>query len=100
MGCDVCTKLLGEGLDLCVRARKLDSLDRRHVTLASSSNPEAWQKDGRFDTHVERHNIEFPHAPIEPRSLTLQIWTLDQYDKDLADWESRSRKHLMESCTP
>lgn len=88
-------KLLSEGLDLCVRARKMDSMDRRAATLAASSNPEAWEKDGTFDRYVERHNIERPDTPIHTRSGTVHLWMQEQYDADLADWERRTRQHLL-----
>lgn len=55
----VLAELLAEGLDLCVRARKLDD-----------------QADALECT-------------------TAAIWLLDQYDKDLADWEKRSREALV-----
>lgn len=87
--------LLSEGLDLCVRARKMDAMDRRQATLAISSDPEAWQESGQFDRHVARNNIENPHAPISTRSATVAIWMQDQYEKDLADWEARARKALL-----
>ena len=97
-GCPTCALLISEGLDLCVRARKLDAIDRRQSVLKWSSDAEAWQKDGTFDRYVERHNIETPHAPIEMRCLTPQLWAQDQYERDLADWEARGRKHLMQGC--
>lgn len=87
--------LLSEGLDLCVRARKMDAMDRRASTLAVSCDPEAWQASGRFDAYVARNNIEMPHAPIHTRSATVAVWMQEQYDKDLADWEARARKALL-----
>lgn len=93
-----CRKLLSEGLDLCVRARKLDAIDRRQSTLDWSMFPDEWLASGRFDAFVARNNIENPHAPIEPRCLTPTLWVLDQYERDLADWETRARKHLLEGC--
>lgn len=93
---DLFRQLLSEGLDLCVRARKMDAMDRREATLAASSDPEAWQADGLFDRYVERHNIKNPDQPIATRSGTVPLWLNDQYEKDLADWEARARKALME----
>ena len=58
--------LLAEGLDLCVRARKLDE-------------PVAGLDDQR--------------TPMT-RSATPHLWVLDQYDRDLAAWEKRARKAL------
>lgn len=87
--------LLSEGLDLCVRARTMDAMDRREATLAVSSAPDEWQKSGEFDRHVARNNIEYPHAPISTRSGTVALWMQEQYAKDLADWEGRARTALL-----
>lgn len=92
--------LLSEGLDLCVRARKMDAMDRRQAALDVSSCPEKWQESGMFDRYVARNNIETPHAPIATRSATVAIWMQDQYDKDLADWESRARTALLNRDKP
>lgn len=92
--CKTCQDLLSEGLDLCVRARKMDAMDRRHATLAASSDPEAWQADGTFDRYVEMHNSYNPDQPLSTRSATVPVWLQDQYDRDLADWERRARGHL------
>lgn len=89
-------ELLSEGLDLCVRARKMDAMDRREATLAISGDPDAWQADGTFDRYVARHNISNPDQPIATRSGTVPLWLNDQYDKDLADWERRARQALMQ----
>lgn len=95
MTCETCTELLNEALNLVVRARQMDAIDRRETTLSVSSDPEAWLASGRFDDHVARHNIEFPYKPIETRSLTLHVWVLDQYERDLHEWEGKARKHLL-----
>ncbi len=87
-------KLLSEGLDLCVRARKMDAMDRREATLAISSDPEKWQESGQFDRHIARNNTENPHAPIATKSGTIALWVQEQYDRDLADWERRARAAL------
>lgn len=63
-GCDDCRRLLSEGLDLCVRARKMDSMDRRAAALVASSCPNEWQASGRFDAYVEGHNESNPDRPI------------------------------------
>jgi hypothetical protein len=91
MAADELARLLSEGLDLCVRARRLDALDRRVATLDFSSDPIAWRASGSFDRHVAAHNEANPAQPIETRSLTPQLWVQDQYEKDLADWETRAR---------
>jgi hypothetical protein len=93
--CLECTRLLNEGLNLCVRARKMDAQDRRQATLSWSGDPEKWQEDGMFDRYVERHNIENAHAPIEHRCITPQLWMQDQYDRDLAAWEQETRQHIL-----
>lgn len=87
--------LLSEGLDLCVRARQMDAIDRRRDTLAASSDPKAWQEGGRFDEHVKAHNEHFPHQPIATGSATPALWAQEQYDLDLADWEKRARDFLL-----
>jgi hypothetical protein len=99
MSCDLCRELLAEGLDLCVRARGLDARDRRECTLAASVDPQGWVESGQFDRHVARHNIERPEAPIATRSATVRLWEQDQYDTDLAAWEAKARKHMMQGCT-
>lgn len=86
--------ILSEGLDLCVRARKMDSIDRRNDTLAFSTDPKAWEESGRFDDHVARHNICNPDQPIATRSATVALWVQDQYEKDLAKWEHKARSAL------
>lgn len=65
--------LLAEGLDLCVRARKLDEDDEAKVM--------------RDSFHL------LPEHPAM-KCGTPWLWTRDQYDKDLADWEARARKAL------
>ena len=98
MSCETCKSLLSEGLDLCVRARNMDSMDRRASALAASSDPNNWETSGRFDEYVARHNIDRPHAPIATRSGTVALWLQEQYDTDLAEWERKSRHHLMQGC--
>ncbi len=98
MICLTCRTLLSEGLDLCVRARKMDAQDRTNATLAASSEPERWQESGMFAQHVRRHDIHNPDQPLLTKSATLPLWVQDQYEKDLADWERRGRQHLMQGC--
>lgn len=100
MSCTTCTGLLNEALNLVVRARQMDAIERRDATLACSSNAESWQASGRFDAHVERHNIETPHKPIATRSGTLHLWVQDQYDRDLYELEGKARNHLMTADHP
>jgi hypothetical protein len=98
MTCDTCRSLLSEGLDLCVRARKMDAMDRRTATLTMSKDPEAWVNGGRFDEYVEQYNIDRPDRPIATRSGTVALWLEEQYQTDLAEWERKSRHHLMQGC--
>lgn len=98
MTCDVCKELLAEGLDLCVRARQMDAMDRREAALKASKVPDEWVESGMFDKYVERHNIDRPHAPISTRSGTVRLWVEEQYQTDLAEWEKKSRHHLMQGC--
>jgi hypothetical protein len=95
MAADELARLLSEGLDLCVRARHLDALDRRAATLAVSSDPEGWLASGRFDQHVEAHNRVNPAQQIEARSLTPRLWVQEQYERDLHDWENRARAAMV-----
>ena len=88
-------KLLSEGLDLCVRARKMDEMDRREATLAVSSDPEEWVSSGMFDKYVEMNNRHRPDQKIASKSITVAVWLQEQYDTDLADWERRSRSFLV-----
>lgn len=98
MTCDTCRALLSEGLDLCVRARQMDAMDRRAATLAVSKDPEAWVNGGRFDEYVEQYNIDRPDRPIATRSGTVALWLEEQYQTDLVEWERKSRHHLMQGC--
>lgn len=97
--CETCKTLLSEGLDLCVRARQMDAMDRRAATLAASCDPEGWEASDKFDEYITRNNIVRPHAPIATRSGTLPLWAQEQYEKDLAAWEDKSRHHLMQGCS-
>jgi hypothetical protein len=66
--------------------------------LDASIDADAWQADGTFDRHVERNNVLYPHQPISTRSATIPLWVNDQYDKDLAIWEDKARRHLSKGC--
>lgn len=85
--CANCTTLLSEGLDLCVRARKLDAIVR---TMAVAD------KTPDLPRLAERHNAMWPDQPIMSQSGTVPLWLQDQYERDLADWERRARHHLMQ----
>jgi hypothetical protein len=100
MACERCRQLLSDGLDLCIRARKMDEMDRREFTLAISDDPTPWVESGRFDEHVAGHNSlpENWYKQISTRSGTVALWAQDQYDKDLAVWEEKSRTHLLNGC--
>ena len=87
--------LLNEALNLTVRGRNLDAIQRRADNLAASQEPEEWQESGRFDAHVARHNLRCsPWDRIEHRSMTPQLWVEDQFQRDLHDWETRARLFL------
>lgn len=62
--------LLSEGLDLCVRAQKLDRAMEEAIAAG----------DGRSDGRT--------------RCLTPALWVQDQYDRDLAAWQERARAGL------
>jgi hypothetical protein len=68
--------LLSEGLDLCVRARKLDDAVSK-AALAGGVGA-----------------LERPHGGAGSRCLSPAIWVQDAYDRDLADWEQRARAGL------
>ena len=95
MTCETCTELLNEALNLVVRARQMDAIDRRENALKASKCREEWEASGRFDDYVERHNIDNGHAPMATKSGTLHLWVLDQYERDLHEWEGKARKHLL-----
>ena len=98
--CEECVALMHEALDLTVRGRTLDGIDRRAAQLAASVDGEAWEASGRFAAHVERHNAQNPPwRQMETRSLTPKLWTSEQFDADLHDWETRARKHML-ACHP
>ena len=74
--------LLSEGLDLCVRARKIDDglkekAMRDLFPEAAAMYPEFWH-----------------------RSATPYVWVQEQYDTDLAEWEARARKFLLAPHPP
>ena len=67
-------EMLAEGLDLCVRARKIDE---------------------PLETIAPDHPDNPCMHPVI-RCATPRLWVMDQYDQDLEQWESRARKLLME----
>lgn len=69
--------LLSEGLDLCVRARKIDAgLTEKAIR-------------DRFPASAALYPEQYS------RSGTPHLWVQEQYDADLADWEKRARSFLM-----
>lgn len=64
-------ELLSQGLDLCIRARKIDEAYLEH----------------------QMKKIGWTGG----RSMTPHVWVQQQYDDDLADWEARVRKHLTQN---
>lgn len=89
--------LLSEGLDLCVRARKMDAHDRTDAKIEISSSPKEWW-DENLERRADRHNAIYPDQPMSYKSATITLWVQDQYEKDLAEWERKSRKHLTQGC--
>lgn len=96
--CETCRDILSEGLDLCIRARKMDAQDRTNTQVAMSSAPKEW-----WDENIERraaaHNACYPDQPMLTRSATMPLWVQDQYEKDLAEWERKALHHLMQGCS-
>lgn len=98
MSCEICRSLLNEALNLSVRARKLDASQRSVDELNASVNPDNWPAKA-FDRHVARHNARHPLIPMAPHNgCIVHPWVEEQYASDLADWESRARKHLSGMC--
>ena len=79
---------LSKGLDLCVRARKLDAQDRTNAmaAIAPDMDMERW---------AARTNATRPEAPYETRSATIALWVQEQYERDLYEWETEGRRMLM-----
>lgn len=92
--CETCRTLLSQGLDLCVRARKLDGQDRANAMVEIAS------EGFDLERYANRHNATTHYNQIATRSLTIPLWIHDQYERDLADWEKKSRQHLMNGCGP
>lgn len=64
-------KALSDGLDLCVRAKQLDA-------------------------DIEK-TFAFTGRDGGTRCGTPALWIQDQYDRDLVEWEAKTRKLLLES---
>lgn len=88
---DCCKTLLSEGLDLCVRARKLDAQDRTNTMAEVFPGTD-------LERAAPRLNASRPEAPYMTRSLTIPLWVQEQYETDLAEWERRARHHLTQGC--
>jgi len=73
--------LLSEGLDLCVRARKIDQ------ALAEKAVRD------RFPSSAALYPEEYS------KSGTAYMWVQEQYDTDLAEWEARARRFLLSPPT-
>jgi len=96
--CETCRDLLNEALNLACRSDQFEEQRRRQDALDASKCAEEWLESGRFDAYVERYNLANPHRKMASKSLTLHLWVMDQYDKDLSDWQARARAHLMQGC--
>lgn len=94
-GCQECTHLLSRALDLAVRARKLDAQQRSNDAVERSTCGDEWERSGLFGEYAAQNNAAQPWREMMPRSATLPVWVIDQYDKDLHDWERQARLHLM-----
>lgn len=94
MRCQACKSLLSEGLDLCVRARKLDAQERTNIEA------EMLGDESLLERRATRHNALYPDTPIMTRSATIPMWFQEQYETDQADWERRARHHLTQGCHP
>jgi hypothetical protein len=97
MTCLRCQNLLSEGLDLCIRARDLDSKDRTAAQMQISKADAEWWREN-LPGRAARHNALFPDQPMSSKSATYPLWVQDQYEKDLAEWERRGRRHLQMGC--
>lgn len=78
---------LSRGLDLCVRARSLDAQDRTNVMVETFPGIDMTRAGPRL-------NAVFPDTPYTTRSATIPVWLQQQYDTDLAAWESETRTML------
>lgn len=67
--------LLADGLDLCVRARKLDERTGQALLASAAAKGES---NGSG-------------------SGTVALWIIDAYERDLAAWEESARNALMET---
>lgn len=67
-------ELLARGLDLCVRAQKLDD----PIELLPVDHPE-----NECDWPIQRQRCATPH-----------LWILNRYDEDLAAWKAESEEFL------
>lgn len=67
---DELAALLSEGLDLCIRARKLDDVMAQHL-----------------DRETGLYSLT--------RCYTPAVWVQQQYDDDLADWERRAKATMI-----
>jgi hypothetical protein len=97
MGCDECRRLLSEGLDLCVRARKLDAQERTNMQVEISGDKEWWTEEN-LKRRAAVHNKFSPETPVLTKCATIPLWIQDHYDKDLYKWEQAARNHLMIGC--
>lgn len=87
---DDLARLLSEGLDLCVRARKMDAQDRTNAMAEAFPGID-------MERVAPRLNAGLSWAPYETRSATIPIWLQEQYERDLAAWEARARTTLLQS---
>lgn len=78
---------LSKGLDLCVRARRLDAQDRTNIMTETFPGIDMTRAAPRL-------NAVFPDTPYETRSATIPVWIQQQYDTDLTAWEADTQRML------
>jgi len=78
---------LSDGLNLCVRARALDSHARTADMVAAFPGID-------MERSAPQLNAINADAPYETRSLTVPAWVQQQYEHDLAAWERATKAML------
>lgn len=79
---------LSEGLNLCVRARELESHDRTAAMVSAFPSIDL----ERAAPGLNALDPDMP--PYRTRSLTIPLWVEEQYQRDLAAWERTTREML------
>lgn len=79
---------LSAGLDLCVRARRMDAQDRANNIAEHFPGVD-------LERFAARQNADDDVYQVASRSGTIALWVQDQYERDLAAWEHETRAMLM-----